>query len=81
VTDPNKTPPTTPPENAKARQVTKAEAAKAVRREVPVLDKEGKATGETKPVALAEKEVLAFAVRGDQITVVTVDGQKLIGKL
>lgn len=69
------------PENVKAVELTKADAAKAVKREVPVLDKEGKATEETKAIKVAPEEVLDWAVRGNVVTVVTVDGQKLVGEL
>lgn len=69
------------PDNAKAVKVTKAEAAKAVKREVPVFDKEGKPTNETKAIKVSEEEVLDWAVRGNVVTVVTVDGQKLVGEL
>lgn len=64
-----------------AIKVTEAQAAKAVKREVPVLDKAGKPTGEKKQVAVEAGEVLDYAVRDDRVTVVTVDGQKLEGKL
>lgn len=64
-----------------AVELTAAEAAKAVKREVLALDKEGKPTGETKLVAVKAEEVFAFAVRGESVIVVTVDGQKLEGKL
>lgn len=65
-----------------AKELTKADAAKLVKREVPALDKEtGKPTGETVEKALTEKEVFDFAVREDgTVVVVTVDGQKLFGK-
>ncbi len=56
-------------------------AAAAVKRIVPVLDDAGKPTGETKEVAVDEAEVLAWAVRGETVTVVTTDGQKLVGAL
>lgn len=69
------------PENVKAVELTKADAAKAVKREVPVFDKDGKPNGETKAIKVAEEEVLDWAVRGNVVTVVTVDGQKLVGEL
>lgn len=70
MADPN---PNTPPAgdaDKAAKSMTKAAAAKAVRR--PVVDKEGK----TSYVAVKEDEVLAFRDYGDHVTVVTVDGQK-----
>lgn len=69
------------PDLAKAVELTAAEAAAAVKRLVPVLDAAGKPTGETEPVALQESEVQAWAVRGQRVIVVTIDGQKLEGKL
>lgn len=62
-------------------KLTKAQAAKKVARVFPVLDKDGKDTGETKSKPLDPDEVLDFAVRGDRVVVVTTDGQKLEGKL
>jgi len=60
--------------------LTKADAAKLVKREVPVLDKQGKPTGKTTKVAVEADEVFAYAVREDgTVVVVTVDGQKLFG--
>ena len=59
----------------------RAAMAAAVKRIVPVLDDAGKPTGETKEVDVAEAEVLAWAVRGETVTVVTTDGQKLVGAL
>lgn len=61
--------------------LTAAEAAKLVAREVPATDKDGKPTGEKKKVPVKADEVLASKVRGDQVTVVTTDGQKLFGTL
>lgn len=72
---------TAAPDLAKAVELTAAEAAAAVKRLVPVLDAAGKPTGETEPVALQESEVQAWAVRGQRVIVVTIDGQKLEGKL
>lgn len=74
-----KTPPVV--ENPPAVKVTEAQAAKAVKREVPVLDKAGKPTGEKKSVAVEAAEVLDYAVRDGRVVVVTTDGQKLEGKL
>lgn len=72
---------TNKPENTNAVTLTAAEAAKAVKREVPVVDKDGKATGETKAVSVGVDEVFAWSLRGDAVTVVTTDGQKLVGSL
>ena len=60
--------------------VTAAQAAAAVKRTVPVV-KGGNPTGETKEVSVAAEEVLGFAVRGDQVSVVTTDGKRLRGTL
>lgn len=86
--DPKKTPevPTPPvppvaPQPPAVLELTAAEAAKAVKREVPALDKEGKPTGETKLVSLKVEEVHAWALRGQRVIVVTTDGQKLEGSL
>ncbi len=61
--------------------LTAADAARAVKRVVPALDDDGKPTGETRLADVAEAEVFAWALRGDQVTVVTIDGQKLVGTL
>jgi len=74
-----KTPPVT--SDTPAVQVTKAQAAKAVVRQVPATDKASKPTGEMKDVPVKAEEVFDYAVRGEQVIVVTVDGQKLAGKL
>ena len=66
---------------ARSVTLTAAEVAKAVKREVPVVDKDGKATGETKAVSVGVDEVFAWSLRGDAVTVVTTDGQKLVGSL
>lgn len=58
-----------------------AEAAKLVKRLVPELDKDGKPTGKDVEVALKPAEVFANRVRGDVLTVVTTDGQKLTGRV
>ena len=54
-------------------------AAKLVRREVPVLNKNHQPTGKTKKVALHADEVFAFKDYGDYVVVVTIDGKKLRG--
>lgn len=69
------------PAAGKAVELSAAEAAKAVTRVVPVLDDKGKPTEETEQVAVQEDEVLAWSLRGDRVTVVTIDGQKLVGTL
>jgi len=57
------------------KEMTAAEAAKLVSREIPG-DEGGKPA--TKPVRA--DEVQAFRDYGDRVVVVTVDGQKLTGK-
>jgi hypothetical protein len=64
-----------------AVELTAAQAAKAVKRQVPILDEKKKLTGKFKDVAVSEDEVLAWAKRGTRIVVVTTDGQKLEGRL
>jgi hypothetical protein len=64
-----------------AVELTAAQAAKAVKRPVPVLDEKKKPTGKTKDVPVSEVEVLSWAKRGDRVIVVTTDGQKLEGRL
>ncbi|MEW8494244.1 MAG: hypothetical protein AB2604_10600 [Candidatus Thiodiazotropha taylori] len=66
--------------NENQAEMTKAQAAKLVKRTVPVLDK-GKATGKFKSVAVKTDEVLDFKVYSDHVVVVTTDGQKLKGDL
>jgi len=66
---------------AKAVELTAAEAAKAVKRQVPVLGKDGKPTGETKSESVKADDLFAWALRGKVVTVVTKDGQKLVGEL
>lgn len=66
-------PPTTP------KEMTAADAAKLVKREVPVL-KDGKPTDKTRLVPVKAEEVFAFRDHGDHVNVVTVDGQKLRGE-
>lgn len=68
------------PEDIPAVELTAAEAAKAVKRQVPAL-KDGKPTGETREVPVKADELFAWAKRGDRVVVVTNDGQKLEGKL
>jgi DNA-binding LytR/AlgR family response regulator len=67
------------------KKLTAAEAAKQVRREtvVPVVDKDGKPTGETKikQIAVKAEEVLDFKDHGTHVVVVTTDGQKLSSAL
>ncbi|NMG29353.1 hypothetical protein [Aromatoleum evansii] len=58
-----------------------AAAAKLVGREVPVLDKEGKATGKTERKPIAAAEVFACRVRDTAVTVITTSGEKLTGNL
>lgn len=70
-----------------AKEMTKADAAKRVRRSVtvPVTDKDGvvKKDGagnvvtKTEKVAVAASEVIAFKDHGTHVVVVTTDGQKL----
>ena len=57
------------------------QAAKLVKRTAPELDKEGRPTGKDVEVALNADEVFAHRVRGDVLTVVTTDGQKLTGRV
>jgi len=72
---------------ADAKEFTKADAAKAVKRPVPVFgeDKKQKRDGKGELVfkqeAVEEKEVLDFVKKDDgTVIVVTIDGQKLTGK-
>lgn len=58
-----------------------AEAAKLVKREVPELGKDGKPTGKSVEAPIKADEVLACAVRGSAVTVVTIAGEKLTGTL
>jgi hypothetical protein len=57
------------------------QAAKLVKRIAPELDKEGKPTGKDIEVEVKADEVFANRVRGDVLTVVTTDGQKLTGRV
>lgn len=74
-------PPASKKQDNAAVDLTAAQAAEAVTRPVPVLDDKQQPTGETKDVALDEREVLAWVQRGDRVVVVTIDGQKLEGRL
>lgn len=66
---------------SKAVELSAAEAAKVVKRERPVIGADGKPTGETEAVAVTEDEVFCWSLRGETVTVVTIDGQKLVGTL
>jgi len=57
----------------------KAEAAKRVKRTVPVVDDHGKPTDRTKQVPGKAGEGFDFKDHGTHVNVVTVDGQKLRG--
>lgn len=63
-----------------AAELTGAEAAQLVFREVPKLDKDGNPTGRTENIEITAAEVLDFADHGDHVVVVTVDGQKFTGQ-
>ncbi len=63
-------------EPGKAVELTAAEAAKVVFREVLIPDEAG-----TMQQAVTADEVFAWSLRGDTVTVVTTDGQKLVGQL
>ena len=71
-------------EQSKANELTKAAAAKLVKRQVPIM-KEGKVQtndkGEVvfKDVAVKESEVLSFRDYGDHVVIVTIQGEKLRG--
>ena len=71
-------------------QLTAADVAKLVKREVvevvidpktkqPKLDEHKRPVTRTVEVEVKADEVLDFVVRGDVVTVVTTDGQKLTG--
>lgn len=77
---------------AEQPQFTAADVAKLVKREVvevitdpktkqPKLDEHKRPVTRTVEVEVKADEVLDFAVRGNDVTVVTVDGQKLFGTL
>lgn len=61
----------------KTKTMTAAEAAKLVKRQVPEIGKDGKPTGEMIDQAVKASEVLDFKDNGDEVVVVTRDGQKL----
>lgn len=67
------------PEQNQTKEMTAAEAAKLVFRELPAIGKDGRPNGETKREPVKAGEVLAFRDHGDHVVVVTKDGQKLIG--
>ena len=62
-----------------AQEMTAADAAELVVREVAVLDDKKQPTGKIKQVAVKADEVLSFREYGDYVVVVTIDGQKLTG--
>lgn len=64
-------------QNQTKPEMTAAEAAELVVREVPVLDKAGKDIGEVEEVAVKASEVLSFRDYGGHVVVVTTDGKKL----
>jgi len=66
-------------ESEKPALLTKAEVAAWVFREVPMLDDEGRPTGEMAKQPVTADEVFAFRDYGDHVVVVTVDGRKLRG--
>lgn len=68
-------------QNAAAPALSPAQAAKLVKRQVPEIGKDGKPTGELVDQAIRPDEVLAFVVRDDEVTVVTIAGEKLTGVL
>lgn len=62
-----------------AKELTKADAAKLVKRTVIVPAEKAGGEPTTKDVAIKESEVLAFKDFGDHVGLVTTDGQKLYG--
>ncbi len=68
------------------KPMTKAEAAKLVKRNVPKLDDKGKiehdkdGNPKTREQAIKEDEVMSFADYGDHVVVVTTSGEKLRGE-
>jgi len=73
-------------------QYTAADVAKLVKRKVveivvdpktkqPKLDEQKRPVTKTSDIEVKADEVLDFVVRGNDVTVVTVDGQKLFGNL
>ena len=72
--------------------LTAADVAKLVKRSVievvvdpktkqPKLDEQKRPVTKTSELAVGADEVLDFAVRGHEVTVITADGQKLTGSL
>lgn len=66
-----------PEDNAPA-ELTPAQAAKLVKREVPVM-KDGKPTDKTRPAAIGVNEILDVKDYDTYVVVVTKDGQKFRG--
>lgn len=66
---------------AEPKTLSKADAAKLVKRLVPAVGADGKPTGKQAEKAVTAEEVFDFAVVGKEVVVVTVDGQKLRGAL
>ncbi|HYE35499.1 hypothetical protein [Methylocaldum sp.] len=69
----------TPNESEKPVELTKAQAAALVFREVPELGDDGKPTGKVAQKRVTADEVFAFSDYGTHVVVVTVDGRKLRG--
>lgn len=69
-----------PQTDSHTEELTAADAAKLVFREVPKLDKDGKPTGKVENISIGADEVLAFRDYVDHVVVVTVDGQKFTGE-
>ena len=65
---------------AEVKELTKADAAKLVKRTVIVPPEKEGGKPTTKEVAIKESEVLAFKDYGDHVVVVTDDGQKFTGE-
>lgn len=70
----SQTPPAGDAADQAEKAMTKAEAAKRVKRMVEVKGPDGKMA--VKPQAIAESEVLSFRDYGSHVVVVTTDGQK-----
>lgn len=68
------------PADEPVKGMTAAQAAKLVFRDVPMLGKDGKPTGEMAKKAIKADEVLSFKDYGAHVVVVTVDGQKFTGE-
>lgn len=67
-------------DEATPKELTHAQVAALVVREVPEIDpKTKKPTGETKKIKVSAEEVFAFKNYGDYVVVITTDGQKLRG--